>query len=133
MDIVHFTPVSLDPDNALRPKAAAILPMASGKSDSEISCLYLSPGGRISVPPSGHSQMILTVNGKATAKFPTGFGPRIYAGMGMLLHPGETCELQSDGGAVAISIEASKLEADPCGISSPQRVIGQQWPSFQSN
>jgi hypothetical protein len=133
MDLVHFTPGSLDPDNVRRPNAAAILPLATGKGDLEISCLYLSPGGRISVPPSGQSQMIMMVNGKAQATFPTGFGPRIYAGMGMLLHAGETCELQSDRGAVIITIEATKLEADLCGISMPARVMGQQWPSLESN
>jgi hypothetical protein len=133
MDLVHFTPGALDHDSARRPGATAIMPLANGKGDIEISCLYLPPGGRVSVPPSGHSQLILTVNGKATAKFPSGFGPRIYAGMGMLLHPGETCQLDSEQGAVIIAIEAAKLEADRCGISLPERVAGQQWPSFESN
>src|SRR5579863_4811364 len=95
MDIVHFTPGSLNADSVRRADAAAILPLATGKGNLEISGLYLPAGGRISVPPTGHSQMIMTVNGKALATFPTGFGPEIYAGMGMLLHPGETCELQS--------------------------------------
>lgn len=32
-----------------------------------------------------------------------------------------------------IAIEATKLEADLCGIPMPERVMGQQWPSFESN
>jgi hypothetical protein len=52
--------------------------------------------------------------------------------MGVLLHPGETCQLESDQGAV-IAVEATKLEADLCGISMPERVAGQHWPVFESN
>jgi hypothetical protein len=52
--------------------------------------------------------------------------------MGMLLHSGETCQLDSEQGAVIIAIEATKLDADFCGISLPERVAGQQWPSVES-
>jgi hypothetical protein len=34
---------------------------------------------------------------------------------------------------VIIAIEATKLEADLCGNSMPERVMGQQWPIFESN
>ena len=133
MDIVHFTPGMLAYDKPHSSSTAAIMPLAAGKGDIQISCLHLSPGGRISIPPSNHSQLIMTVNGIAKSQFPTGFGPVILAGMGMLLHPGETCQLKSDQGAVIIAVEATKLEADLCGISIPDRVVGQQWPSFESN
>jgi hypothetical protein len=133
MDIVHFTPGTLDYDKPTSGATAAIMPLANGKGEIQISCLYLSPGGKISVPPSNHSQLIMTVNGKAKSTFPTGFGPRIFAGMGILLHRGETCQLDSELGAVIIAVEAGKLEADPCGISMPERLAGQQWPTFESN
>jgi hypothetical protein len=134
MDIVHFTPGTLSFDKLPRPEdLASILPLASGKGDIEVSCLFLHPGGVTTVPPGPHSQLILTVNGKAQTTFPTGFGPRILAGMGMLLHPGETCRLQSSHGAVILVVEASKLQADLCGISAPERVAGQQWPILESN
>ena len=38
-----------------------------------------------------------------------------------------------ESGAVILTIEADQLAADPCGISHPERVMGQQWPSFESN
>ena len=133
MDIVHFTPGMLNYDKPRAGETAATLPLASGTGDLQVSCLSLSPGGKISVPASIHSQLIMTLNGKAPATFPTGFGPRIYAGMGMLLHPGETCQLDSELGAVIIAVEATKLDADPCGISLPERVAGQKWPSLESN
>lgn len=133
MDIVHFTPGTLDFDKPRPDGTAAIMPLAGGKGEIQISCLHQSAGGRISVPPSNHSQLIMTVHGIAKSTFPTGFGPRIFAGMGMLLHPGETCQLDSEQGAVIIAVEATTLEADLCGISMPERVAGQQWPMFTSN
>jgi hypothetical protein len=41
--------------------------------------------------------------------------------------------LESTTGAVISTLEGKQIEADPCGISSPLRVIGQLWPSFESN
>jgi hypothetical protein len=133
MDVVHFTPDALAYDKPQAGATAVIMPLAAGKGEIEISCLHLSAGGRFSVPPSNHSQLIMTVNGIAKSTFPTGFGPIIFAGMGILLHPGETCQLESEEGAVIIAVEATKLEADLCGISMPERVAEQQWPSFESN
>lgn len=133
MDLVHFTPGTLDFDKTRRSEKAAIMPLTNGRGDVEISCLHLAAGGTISVPPSRHCQLLMTVNGKAKSTFPTGFGPRIFAGMGMLLHPGETCQLDSENGAVIVVVEATKLEPDLCGISMPERVMAQQWPSLESN
>lgn len=74
------------------------------------------------------------MNGKADASFPS---PRLFleasAGMGLLLEPGEECQLTSETGCLILSLEADHLEADPCGISRPERVMGQRWPNFESN
>jgi hypothetical protein len=34
---------------------------------------------------------------------------------------------------VVIAVEATKLEADLCGIAHPEGVMGQRWPIMQSN
>jgi hypothetical protein len=74
------------------------------------------------------------MNGKLNARFSS---PQLLlepsAGVALLLKEGESCQLESTTGAVIITVEARQLEADPCGISSPQRVMGQQWPVFESN
>ena len=67
--------------------------------------------------------MIMAVNGITKSKFPTGFGPQIFAGVGVLLHLGETCQLESNEGAVIIAVEATKHEADLCGISMHPKVF----------
>jgi hypothetical protein len=81
-----------------------------------------------------HAQLLLVVNGKLHARFSS---PQLLlepsAGVGLLLKEGESCQLESTTGAVIITVEAQQLVADPCGISSPQRVMRQQWPIFESN
>ncbi len=133
MDILHFTPGSLDPDNVRRRGTVAHLPLASGDGDFELSCLYLSPGGQIAVAPAQHAQLLLVVNGRTEARFPNGLLLKPSSGVGVLLQEGEGCQLTSATGAVVLTIEADQLTADPCGISSPDRVMGQLWPSFESN
>jgi hypothetical protein len=133
MDILHFTPGSLDPDNARRHGTVAHMPLASGEGDFEVSCLYLSPGAQIAVAPANHTQLLLIVNGSAEAAFPNGMRLNPLAGMGLLLQKGEGCQLVSAAGAVILTIEADQMAADPCGGSHPERVMGQQWPSFESN
>jgi hypothetical protein len=93
----------------------------------------LAPGSQIAVPPVRHAQLLLVVNGKFQATFPKGLRLEPSAGVGILLKAGESCQLRSTTGAVVITVEAQQIEADPCGIFHPERVMGQQWPSFESN
>ena len=133
MNILHFTPGSLDPDNVRRHGTVAHMPLAGGQGELELSCLYLSPGGQIAVAPARHAQLFLIVNGRTEATVPNGMRLNPMAGMGLLLEAGEGCQLASTTGAVVLTIEADQLTADPCGISHPERVMDQQWPSFESN
>jgi hypothetical protein len=107
-------------------------PLAAGNSKPP--AFYLAPGGQIAVEPTTQGRLLLLVNGKVNASF---LSPRLFleasAGMGMLLEPGEQCQLVSGTGCVILSLEADHLEVDPCGISHPARVMGQQWPNFESN
>jgi len=99
----------------------------------ELSCLYFSPGGRIAVAPAQHVQLLLIVNGRTETIFPNSMRLNPWAGMRLLLQAGEGCQLASATGAVILAIEADQLAAGPCGISHPERIMGQQWPSFESN
>jgi hypothetical protein len=75
MDILHFTPGSLDPDNVRHHGTSVHMPLASGNGDFEISCLYLAPGSQIAIPPGRHAQLLLVVNGKFETAFT--LGPRL--------------------------------------------------------
>jgi hypothetical protein len=134
MQAIHFTPGALDPQNVRRHGTVAHMPLASGHGEFEVSCLYVAPGGSIAVEPKRHPQLLLVVNGKAETLFSS---PSVRlepsAGVGILMAAGERCQISSSTGAILLNLEAAQLEADACGISSPQRVMGQQWPSFESN
>jgi hypothetical protein len=106
--------------------------LASGSGEFQASCLYLAPGGQIAVEPTSQGRLLLVVNGKASAILRNQVCEAL-AGMGLLLEPGEECQLTSETGCVILSLEADQLAADECGISHPDRVMGQQWPSFESN
>jgi hypothetical protein len=74
------------------------------------------------------------VNGKAKTLFSS---PSVLvepsAGVGILMAAGERCQISFCTGAILLNLEAAQLEADACGISHPERVMGQQWPTLQSN
>jgi hypothetical protein len=134
MQVIHFTPGTLDSENVARQGAVPHLPLAAGSGEFEISCLYVAPGGTIAVEPKGQPQLLLLVNGKAKLLFssPTAL-LKPSAGMGILLSAGERCQISSSTGAVFLDLEGEQLEPDECGISHPERVIGQQWPVFECN
>jgi hypothetical protein len=135
MNVLHFTPGALDPANARRRASAAHVALASGSGEFQASCLYLAPGGEIAVEPTSQARLLLVVNGKASASFPSPnrLCLQVLAGIGLLLEPGEECQLASETGSVILSLEAEQLAADECGISRPERVMGHQWPNFESN
>src|ERR1700722_2365598 len=125
MQVIHFTPGTLDPENVRRYGTVAHMALASGHGEFEVSCLYVAPGGSIAVEPKRHPQLLLMVNGKAETLFSS---PSVRlepsAGVGILMAAGERCQISSSTGAILLNLEATQLEADACGISSPQRVMG---------
>lgn len=53
----------------------------------------------------------------------------ISAGMGAVVEPQEPYTFKSDPGAILIVVEAEQLSANEHGISNPERIAGQTWPS----
>ena len=53
----------------------------------------------------------------------------IHAGMGVVFDDHERYTLDSDTGAILLIFEADTLTAHARGISIPQRIAGQTWPS----
>jgi len=133
MQMIHFTPGSLDPKNYGRRGVAASLPLSSGSGDHELSALYFAERGQISIAAQPHCQLLLMVNGKAEVRYGNGRLFELYAGVGLLLAKGEGCQLSTMTGALLLTIEGRKIEADPCGISTLERVAHQQWPALLSN
>ena len=134
MQILQFFPGALAPADDPLARPAAHMPMASGRGDFELSCLYLAPGGHIAVPPIKQAQLLLFVNGRADADCREPSAQlALSAGTGLLLAAGEHCRLATDTGAIALIVTAERLLADRCGPSLPERVRGQLWPHLESN
>jgi hypothetical protein len=53
--------------------------------------------------------------------------------MGVRLKPEEGYQFSSATGVVILALEADQMEADDCGISHPDSVMGQLGPNFESN
>jgi hypothetical protein len=49
--------------------------------------------------------------------------------MGFVVDKKEPYSLRSDTGAIVLIVEATTLTAHARGISTPQRIAGQTWPS----
>ena len=48
--------------------------------------------------------------------------------MGCVFAKDERYTMHSESSAIILIVEADKLEAEPRGISTPQRIAGQTWP-----
>jgi hypothetical protein len=53
----------------------------------------------------------------------------IHAGMGCVLDADEAYALESEEGAIVLIVESDRLLPHARGISTPERVAGQTWPS----
>lgn len=134
MDVVHFTPDALAYDKPQAGATAVIMPLAAGKrGDRDLMPSSVSRWPILSSPiepfaadhdGQWHCQIDISnrFRSQNLRRHWDSAAPRR-----------DTCQLESEEGAVIIAVEATKLEADLCGISMPERVAGQQWPSFESN
>ena len=62
IEVIHFTPGSLDPGDAGHSSAVASLPLANGQRDFELSAVYVAPDAQISLAQHQHRQLLLLVN-----------------------------------------------------------------------
>ena len=131
MQIVHFTQGACDALRTHDAKGVHFLPLADGQGDTHVACAYLDPGAEIQAPSLTHAAALLVVHGRVTIVSERG-NPRninIAAGMGAIVEPQEPYTFRSDTGAIVLLIESDELTPHARGISSPERIAGQTWPS----
>lgn len=135
MLIVHFTEVATDPLKGFSSHGARFVPLADGAGEDEtfLSCLHLEPGGWISDPPADRDTTLLIVHGAVTfaSSAPYTLRVQLSCGMGMVMAADTRYRLQSDWGAIVLLVEAERLEATECGISTPERILKAVWPGEQ--
>lgn len=130
MHVIHFTEGATDPIKQFRARGARFVPLADGSGDYHVSCLHLATDGRVPKLAMSQDCTLLVVHGDVVVK-PTKSACRLdlSAGVGVVLEAGEHVRLESSKGAVLIMVQGRNAEAHSCGISSPQRIAGQRWPS----
>ena len=127
MDVIHFTYGATDKFSGLGATGAHFVSLADGTGDTHISCLHLEQGARVNAPSISHAATLLVVHGRIT----THLDARIQfsGGMGAVFLGHEPYTIESDAGAIVLIVEATELKPHASGISSPERITGQTWPS----
>lgn len=128
MHVIHFTEGATDPLQAFGSQGVRFVPLADGCGDAHVSCLHMTPGATISAPPDTDDCLLLFLHG--TAVFRADHGPmlELQAGVRLVLRAAEHYTLETQSGAVVLTIECDELAAHQRGISTPERIMGQRWP-----
>jgi hypothetical protein len=130
MDVIHFTHGATDPLESPGARGAHFLPLADGEGDAHIGCVHLDPGARVESPSLAHAAALLVVYGRITVTADaSGKIAWLSGGMGCVLKREEAYSLKTETGAIVLVVEADTLAAHPRGISTPERINGQTWPS----
>jgi hypothetical protein len=129
MDVIHFTQGATDPLNDFDAKGVRFLPLADGTGDSHVSCAHLQPGATVNAPSLTHAAALLVVHGRITITTQHRARIRLLAGMGAVFGSDEPYSMESDTGGIVLIVESDALTAHTRGISTPERIAGQTWPS----
>jgi hypothetical protein len=131
VNIIHFTYGATDPLKDFDAEGAHYVPLADGHGNTHLSCVHLNPGATINAPSLTHAAALLAVHGRITIVSERGNtrNINISAGMGAVFEPQEPYTFKSDPGAILIVVEAEQLLPNQRGISNPERIAGQTWPS----
>jgi redox-sensitive bicupin YhaK (pirin superfamily) len=100
--------------------------LADGIDESHLGCAHLDPGATIESAPQTHAAALLVVHGRVTigTHHPSS-RVQVHAGMGCVFAKDERYTMHSESSAIILIVEADKLDAEPRGISTPQRIAGQ--------
>ena len=129
MVVIHFTQGATDPLKGFNGSDARFVPLADGTGDSHVSCLHLEKGASISAPSISHGATLLVVHGRIIITTDLGARIQLAGGMGAVFNPKEPYTLESHAGAIVLIVEADQLRPHQRGVSTPERIMGQKWPS----
>lgn len=131
MQVIHFTRGATDPIDDFDAQGERFVPLAGGRNDSgpTVSCIRLTPRGRIAETPCIHDCALLVVQGRLSlTEIEYSVRLDLSAGVGVVLSAGEPVQRESEEGATVVAVESPRLTASARGRSTPDRVPGQHWP-----
>lgn len=117
MQVVHFTRArcTLYMRGSI---GRAFRPAHTRSGDCHLGCLLLGAGECV----------LLTVTGSITFIADCGLRLDARSGTGVVLNANEYFALEGGAGGIMMLIRCPHLKAHDNGISTPQRIMGQQWP-----
>jgi hypothetical protein len=128
MQVIHFTEGAADPLPEICAHGARFVHLADGSGDTHIGCLHLAAGGRIPELSINQACAVLVVHGDLLCISEMGRA-KLAGGVGVVLERDEQCVLESRRGAIVILMQVKHLVAHEFGMSTPERIRGQHWPS----
>jgi len=129
--VVFFVEGAADPVEGFEAQGVRFLPIAAGPGefDARISCFHFAPGSHFTEAPFFQDSVLLVVHGELTLYWDESARVDLSAGMGAALDAGEPNRLESTQGAIVLAVESPRLIATKQGISSPDRIAHQRWPT----
>jgi hypothetical protein len=128
--VIHFTAGATDLVLPSRGAKARFVPLARGGGETHVTCLHLLPGGTVVRPPVESDCALLIVSGSAIFTLSRPWTRMLLCGgIGVVLSAGEGYALETECGAVAITVHATGLVAATEGIAAAERLVGQGWPA----
>jgi hypothetical protein len=128
LQVIHFTAGATDPLTEPHVQGARFVQLARGSGAAQLGCLHLAAGGSLPRRSMPHDSALMTVHGTISVIADDGLRLDICSGVGVTLNAGEYFSLESESGGVMVLFQCQRLEALESGISSPERIRGQDWP-----
>jgi hypothetical protein len=118
MRVIYFTEGATDWLNGFRAQRARSVPLASGGGKTDLGCLHLMPGARIIDPPGTHDCALPVSYGQVLVLEGQGGTVNLPCGMGAVITANVRYRLESERGAIVLTMESHRLEATAQGIST---------------
>jgi hypothetical protein len=129
MKVIHFTEGAAELFESSQVTLTKFIPLLQGTADTYVTCLHLLPGASLVELPTAQECALLIVSGSATLlNQEPRFSVDLYPGVGVVVEEGDGYVLQSPEGAIAIAVNAERLNVSKEAVSKPHRVMGQIWP-----
>ncbi len=129
MKVIHFTEGAAEQFESSQVTLTKFIPLLHGTADTYVTCLHFLPGASLVELPTAQECALLIVSGSATVlNWEPRFSVELHPGVGVLVEEGDGYALQSPEGAIAIVVNAERLNLSKEAVSVPERIMGQTWP-----
>jgi mannose-6-phosphate isomerase-like protein (cupin superfamily) len=110
MRVINFGADVAEPIGLFESVASSSVELGHGSGDVHVHCVHFAADAQIGVHPTGCRQLFLVVQGSGWAVGGDGTRVHLEAGQGVFFELGEVHSKGSDGGMIAIMVQASDLQ-----------------------